>query len=144
MKITDIRKLVNQALAGELLTYGEMRPHLDFTIDEINTTLDSCFPVFSDLESENDVYDYFPDKFIRTVVVPGAAWHFYVNDEEGASTAQQYQLDFEKGKYIMLRDYIDKVPEEYQPDNNAHVPDNPDNMTLGDRGLTLYGTDFFV
>ena len=57
MKITDIRKLVNQALAGELLTYGEMRPHLDFTIDEINTTLDSCFPVFSDLESENDVYD---------------------------------------------------------------------------------------
>lgn len=144
MKITDIRKLVNQALAGELLTYGEMRPHLDFTIDEINTTLDSCFPVFSDLESENDVYDYFPDKFIRTVVVPGAAWHFYVNDEEGASTAQQYQLDFEKGKYIMLRDYIDKVPEEYQADNNAHVPDNSDNMTLGDRGLTLYGTDFFV
>ena len=144
MKITDIRKLVNQALAGELLTYGEMRPHLDFTIDEINTTLDSCFPVFSDLESENDVYDYFPDKFIRTVVVPGAAWHFYVNDEEGASTAQQYQLDFEKGKYIMLRDYIDKVPEEYQADNNAHVPDNPDNMTLGDRGWTLYGTDFFV
>ena len=144
MKITDIRKLVNQALAGELLTYGEMRPHLDFTIDEINTTLDSCFPVFSDLESENDVYDYFPAKFIRTVVVPGAAWHFYVNDEEGASTAQQYQLDFEKGKYIMLRDYIDKVPEEYQADNNAHVPDNPDNMTLGDRGLTLYGTDFFV
>lgn len=144
MKITDIRKLVNQALAGELLTYGEMRPHLDFTIDEINTTLDSCFPVFSDLESENDVYDYFPDKFIRTVVVPGAAWHFYVNDEEGASTAQQYQLDFEKGKYIMLRDYIDKVPEEYQADNNAHVPDNLDNMTLGDRGLTLYGTDFFV
>ena len=144
MKITDIRKLVNQALAGELLTYGEMRPHLDFLIDEINTTLDSCFPVFSDLESENDVYDYFPDKFIRTVVVPGAAWHFYVNDEEGASTAQQYQLDFEKGKYIMLRDYIDKVPEEYQADNNAHVPDNPDNMTLGDRGLTLYGTDFFV
>ena len=144
MKITDIRKLVNQALAGELLTYGEMRPHLDFTIDEINTTLDSCFPVFSDLESENDVYDYFPDKFIRTVVVPGAAWHFYVNDEEGASTAQQYQLDFEKGKYIMLRDYIDKVPEEYQADNNAYVPDNPANMTFADGGLTLYGTDFFV
>ena len=144
MKITDIRKLVNQALAGELLTYGEMRPHLDFTIDEINTTLDSCFPVFSDLESENDVYDYFPDKFIRTVVVPGAAWHFYVNDEEGASTAQQYQLDFEKGKYIMLRDYIDKVPEEYQADNNAHVPDNPDNMTLGDRVLILHVSDFFV
>ena len=44
----------------------------------------------------------------------------------------------------MLRDYIDKVPEEYQADNNAHVLDNPDNMTLGDRGLTLYGTDFFV
>ena len=142
MKITKIRQLVNAALAGEMLTFQELKPHLDYAIDAINSLLDTTFPVFSELESETDSYDYFPDKYIRQVVVPGAAWHFYVNDEEGVQTAIQYQLDFENGKFLMLRDYSQYVPEEFRADTPAFVRDNPDNMTTGDRGLSING-DYF-
>ena len=144
MKITKIRNLVNMALAGEMLTFQELKPHLDYAIDEINDMLNSTFPVFSELESEAEDYNYFPDKYIRQVVIPGAAWHFYVYDEEGVVTAQQYQLDFENGKFKMLRDYSEQIPEEYQAETESHVIDNPDNMTTGDRGLKVYGDYDFL
>jgi hypothetical protein len=114
MLLTDITKQVNATLAGEMLTYQELRPYLDKVIDKINTELDSCFPVFADLPNYTTEYSYFPDKYIRTVVVPGAAWHYYVMDEEGASAAPQFQMDYREGMFYMLRDYVEQVPVEYQ------------------------------
>lgn len=107
MKVTDIRKLFNLALAGDTLTASEMMSHLDFAIDEINTTLDAEFPLISsvDLSDPSSEYTAFPDKYIRSVVIPGAAWHFYVQDEEGTVTADQYKRSFDTGKFYMLRDY---------------------------------------
>lgn len=107
MKVTDIRKMFNDALAGDTLTVSEMLSHLDFAIDEINTTLDAAFPLISSLDYTDPDAEYtaFPDKYIRSVVIPGAAWHFYVQDEEGIVTAEQYQRSFNTGKFYMLRDY---------------------------------------
>lgn len=138
MLITNIQKLFNSALAGETLSVKEMLPHLDAAIDGINDKLNTCYPVFSelDLTTANAEYSYFPDKYIRTVVIPGAAWHYYVMDEEGLQTAPQYQLDYENGKFIMQRDMLYNIPEEFQADEEAgSIVGMEDNTTLGTRGL---------
>ena len=138
MLITDIQKLFNSALAGDTLSIRDMLPHLDAAIDDINDTLNTTYPVFSDLEigKPGMVYDFFPDKYIRSVVIPGAAWHYYVMDEEGLQTAPQYQVNFEKGKFVMLRDMLYNIPEEYQaPAEQGSIVAPNSNDTLGERGL---------
>lgn len=138
MNIPDIVKNINQMLAGELCTFAELLPHLDYTIDSINEKLGACYPSFSDLPSGTVAYDYFPDKYIRSVVVVGAAWRFYVTDEEGLNTAVQYQQDFEEALFKMQRDMLYKVPPKYQSDvYEGSVAGDVDSITLGDRGLIV-------
>lgn len=140
MLITQVQKLFNDALAGETLSVKEMLPHLDAAIDSINAKLNTTYPVFSDipLDTYDAVYDFFPDKYIRMVVIPGAAWHFYVMDEEGLQTAPQYLTDFENGKFIMQRDMLYKIPEEYQDDDNqGFIVGDPESDIFGDRGLVV-------
>lgn len=138
MLISNIQKLFNGALAGETLSIREMLPHLDAAIDGINDKLNTCYPVFSDLDvtASDAEYNYFADKYIRTVVIPGAAWHYYVMDEEGLQTAPQYQADYENGKFIMQRDTLYNIPEEFQADPEAgSIIGMSDNDALGFRGL---------
>lgn len=118
MFIKDITALVNTHLAGEMLSYTDMRPFLDHTIDDINTMLNAKFPVFSDSSINYEAeYTAFNDKFIRSVVVPGAVWYYYVVDEEGAPTAQQLSADYSRGLFVMQRDMLYSVPAEYQADD---------------------------
>lgn len=140
MLLSQVQKLFNDALAGETLSYKEMLPHLDAAIDEINTKLNTIYPVFSEVpyDTSESEYNFFPDKYIRMAVIPGAAWHFYVMDEEGLQTAPQYQANFENGKFIMQRDMLYKIPEEYQDDdNNGFIVGDPESDIFGDRGLVV-------
>jgi hypothetical protein len=140
MLLSQVQKLFNDALAGETLSYKEMLPHLDAAIDEINTRLNTIYPVFSEVpyDTSESEYNFFPDKYIRMAVIPGAAWHFYVMDEEGLQTAPQYQANFENGKFIMQRDMLYKIPEEYQDDdNNGFIVGDPESDIFGDRGLVV-------
>lgn len=138
MLLTDIVKKVNQLLAGEQLTYGELLPHLDYAIDCINQSLGARYPAFSELPAGTTVYNAFDDKYIRSVVGTGAAWRFYVTDEEGINTAAQYQQDFQEALFIMQRDMIYNVPAAYQADvNEGSVIGDVDSATLGDRGLIV-------
>ena len=140
MLISQIQKLFNEALAGETLSYKEMLPHLDAAVDGINDKLNSKYPVFSDVPADtyDASYDFFPDRYIRTVVIPGAAWHFYVMDEEGLQTAPQYQQDYENGKFIMQRDMLYKIPEEYQDDDQqGFIVGDPESDIFGARGLVV-------
>lgn len=116
MQIKEIVNRINDKLAGELLSYSQLKQYLDSTIDDINTQLNSKYPAFSDLDGNTTEYTAFPDRFIRQVVIPGAAWYYYVADEEGTPTAQQYAQDYQRGLTIMLRDMIYGVPLEYQVD----------------------------
>lgn len=113
MKINAIVNLINQKLAGELLSYYELSGFMDNVIDDINTELGSTFPVFTDIDGTSDTYDYFPDSWIRKVVVFGVAWYYYTMDEEGLSSAQTYQQLYFDGLFKMTRDYFDQVPDEY-------------------------------
>ena len=116
MLIKEIVTLINKKLAGELLTYSELKNYLDSTIDDINTQLNSKYPAFSELDISISEYTAFPDRFIRQVVVPGAAWYYYTADEEGTPTALQYAQDYQRGLFTMLRDMLYGIPLEYQVD----------------------------
>lgn len=135
--------LFNEKLAGEMFKYDEIVPYFDLVIDEINADLCSIFPALSEFtptsfpgykkeeyttinekgeEVINNIalakvynnYDVFPDKYIRSVVIPGAAYKWFSVDEEGASTAPLFKAEYDKARFEMLRDYLDLVPYEYQ------------------------------
>lgn len=114
MLIKDIVREVNGLLADEVISYQQMKRHLDKTIDKINSALSSLYPAFSELPAEATTYAYFPDRFIRMVVIPGAAYHFYLTDEEGSPTAMAYGQMFQEGMFIMTRDWLDQVPQIYE------------------------------
>lgn len=109
---------INTQLDGELLNINELCDVIDKSIDDINTRLNTRFPVLSEilLQNKGNVTEYtaIPDKYIRTVVIPGAVFKFYINDEEGASVAPKHEEEFLKGLFYMERDYINQVPEEFQ------------------------------
>lgn len=114
MKITALISLINTKLAGELLTKSELMPFIDNVIDEINDQLNSRFPALSELAPEVTDYDFFPDKYLRSVVAHGAAWYYYVTDEEGSQAATQYQMLYQTALFKMVRDYSEEVPPQYQ------------------------------
>lgn len=118
MEINAILNNVNSLLAGELLTYDEVKVHLDAVVDDINAKLSSKFPAFSEFTAveypQYPNYNFFPDKFIRNVVCVGAAYKFYLTDEEGALTAESYSYMYKDNLFVMQRDHSIKVPEEFQ------------------------------
>lgn len=126
MDINKIVASVNRKLAGEILTFSSLSMHLDAVIDDINNQLDSTFPTFSEFTQaaypeKYPNYDFFPDKYIRGTVIVGAAYKFYVTDEEGNASAEQYGYDYREGLFLMLRDYLELVPEEFQAGNTGSV-----------------------
>ena len=118
MELNAILKCVNDKLAGEQLPYESIRTHLDDVIDTINSTLSTKFPVFSEFTAaaypQYPNYNFFPDKYIRSVVCLGAARNFYLTDEEGALSVPAYEQQFQHNLFLMLRDYSELVPEEYR------------------------------
>lgn len=136
MTLNMITVLLNEMLAGERHSYAQLKLHLDRTIDDINADLGSCYPAFSEMDPLKAEYDYFPDRYIRTVVLPGAAWYYFTTDEEGISTASQYALDYERGKFLMLRDHFNSVPAEYQVTDLKALVSYKD-IETGERGVTV-------
>ena len=125
MTFAQILEYINVSLAGEMLQYQDVSLFLDKAIDAINEELNSTFPVFSTVHIERNVYAdadgvaYFPDKYIRNVVVPFVAYQFYVVDEEGVHTAPAFFSQYKEGLFKMARDYSDLVPEIYKQDSEV-------------------------
>lgn len=138
MNLSTLVNLVNKKLAGELLTYKEMVTYLDQAVDDINTLMNTTFPVFSELEAGATVYNAFPDMYIRQVVVPGAAWAFYTVDEEGVETARQYNIDFQTNKFTMLRDYLPYVDEKYSGLETGGMVGPSESLTLGNNSIATF------
>lgn len=133
MTVNEIKKTINQYLSGEMLTYKQLIAHLNWAVDDMNTQLNADFPIFTEDMTE---YTAIPDRYIRTVLVAGAVWHFYIVDEEGMSQAVQFQSAYADGMFYMLRDYAWQIPEEYQADsNNGSVVADTEDRTFGDYGL---------
>lgn len=123
MQIKILIESINTQLAGELLSIGELKDFVDKAIDDINTRLNTKFPVLSDiLDGTHSEYTAIPDKYIRSVVIPGATFKYYITDEEGAAVAPKYEEEYLKGLFYMERDYMPIVPEEYiETDEQGHI-----------------------
>lgn len=117
MQLLEMRKALNSLLAGEMLSMELCKQHINYAINEINVTLNSCFPILTDVSDLAVNYDCIPDKYISMVVLPGAAHHYYMVDDEGTTAERDFGMQFEQGKFYMLRDYSCMVPAEYQCDN---------------------------
>ena len=128
MKYNTIIGLISKHLGDEIISEGEMLDYMDRTIDSINTQLNTSFPTFTEFKELNGNldatqldYNVFPDKYIRTVVVPGAAFEYYTTDEEGSYAAPKYEEAYRQGLFYMIRDYSFCIPEEYQEDEQGYI-----------------------
>lgn len=152
MHLTNLIQTINSQLAGELLSIGELTVFIDKAIDDINTRLNTKFPVLTDviIKAQADgstvfTYDAIPDKYIRTVVVPGAVFKYYTTDEEGAAVAPKYEEEFLKGLFYMERDYLNSIPEEYQDSIEQGYLQGPgiaDTDCVNRGGFTIDGSVF--
>lgn len=140
MTVQNIVAGVNAKLAGENLTYNQMRLFLDETIDDINNELSSNFPDFTEI-SAGGVYDFFPERYIRSVVILGAAYKFYVTDEEGAESAKQFQAEYRRNLFLMKRDYSERVPEAYQDFNKGYLTGPIETTSTDSQLLPWWWTD---
>lgn len=113
MLISKIVNCVNAKLAGELLSLSELQIWLDTVVDEINAKLNTKFPVFSELGDDVAEYTAIPDKYIRTVIIPGTAYYFYTTDEEGAMVAPEYKEAYYRNLFYMERDFMQLIPPEF-------------------------------
>jgi hypothetical protein len=141
MLISKLIQNINTQLDGELLGVHEVCSVIDKSIDDINARLNTCFPVLSDLMSaqQGNVIEYtaIPDRYIRTVVIPGAVFKYYTNDEEGAAVAPKHEEEFLKGLFFMERDYMMHVPEQYQCDGTQGYLPDPHYKDGREGGLTI-------
>lgn len=130
MLIEQIVKRINENLAGELLTYNDLKIFMDMVIDDINAQLNTTYPVFTEFTMSTHTnypdYNFFPEKYVRSVIPIGAAYYFFTMDEEGISTATQYQYKYQDELFKMQRDYIDEVPPEWLYDKRASLDINED------------------
>ena len=154
MLLQQLTTLVNNNLAGENLSYARMKPFLDNVIDDINEDLGAIYPAFSELDTSAEAYTAFPDKWLRSVVSFGAAWYFFLVDEEGISTAETLQQLYFTNLFKMQRDMIDSVPEQYQkgyvdPATLEEVeevpePDHYGTISAEQEGVTISGSTWRV
>ena len=145
MVIEKIVKRVNEYLAGELLSFEQLKPYLDAVIDDINTQLNSIYPAFSEINpiAVTDDYNFFPDRYIRNVLCLGAAYKYYTTDEEGVGNASTYRDEYHANLFFMIRDWLASVPEEYQnvDTNGAHAVEI---QGIEDTEEGIFGIDFSI
>lgn len=128
MKYNTIVGLISKHLADELVSESEMLDYMDRVVDDINTRLNATFPTFTEFKELNKdidpiLLDYtpIPDKYIRSVVIPGAAFKYYTTDEEGNYAAPKYAEEYELGLFYMVRDFSFSIPAEYQADEQGYI-----------------------
>ena len=134
MEIAKICNLINQSLAGEMLRQDELMLYMDKVIDDINNQLNTNYPTFSEYKAEffpdYPNYNVFPEKYIRSVVVPGAAYNFYQVDEEGNNTAPLFRQEYQMNLFYMVRDMMDKVPPRFRGRCQGYVEGESDTLSF--------------
>lgn len=165
MEIKKIVDYINRAfIASDYLREPDVYYYMDLVIDDINERMQAKFPTFSEwgefvkkwnkevtdldipeLIRTNDVYDAFPDRYLRSVVALGAAVKFYARDEEGELVAVDYQNRYENELFRMTRDYINQVPVYFQNNEGGFIDftyvHERGPRDLRPRGVVLRGQD---
>lgn len=134
MEIAKICDLINQSLAGEMLKADELMLYMDKVIDDINNQLNANYPTFSEYTEEffpdYPNYNVFPDKYIRSVVVPGAAYNFYKVDEEGNNTAPLFRQEYQTNLFYMTRDMMESIPPRFRGRCEGYTKINSESLDV--------------
>ena len=168
MYLSELTIRINQKLGDDSRTQTELLSYMDAVIDDINTALSSKFPTFSEVgrdylklylktgvpninfempskyaASETDFdYNFFPDKYLRSVLVVGTALKVYEVDEEGNQTALMFKYDYDNQLFFMVRDYSFSIPEQYQEDGQGYIGLSDNNVHAP--GLNVAQTPFIA
>ncbi len=136
MDITELQNYIhNNYVISEYLYSEDISTYMDDVIHDINGNLQANFPTLSEWPSyvekynlenpgeflNDKVYTAFPKRYLQNVVALGAALKFFTNDEEGEFVSGRYNVDYEKNMYLMVRDYINLVPEEFQNNEGGFI-----------------------
>lgn len=117
MNIPVILSKINHKLAGEMLRETDLLSYMDKVVVDINNRLQARFPTFTEAKSLpgfNGDYNFFPDRYILGVVIPGSAYYFYTDEEEGERVASTFESEYASGLFVMSRDFLSQVPEIFQ------------------------------
>ena len=143
MVIEKIVKRVNEYLAGELLSFEQLKPISMLSL-MTSQQLNSIYLLFRDQSySCYCDYNFFPDRYIRNVLCLGAAYKYYTTDEEGVGNASTYRDEYHANLFFMIRDWLASVPEEYQnvDTNGAHAVEI---QGIEDTEEGIFGIDFSI
>ncbi len=142
MKIATLVDTVNRGyIASDYLRWPDCKYYMDAVVDDINDMLQSKYPTFSEwaefCEEWNDlvvehglpdkylrnaeVYDAFPNRYLRSVVALGTAVKFYERDEEGEQIANQYQFKYSQALFVMTRDFHELVPRFFRNEHGGFI-----------------------
>lgn len=143
MRVNQIVQQINKHLADEFCSTAELLNYMDRVIDDINTRLNAKFPTVSEvLEAADNTtdadYNVFPDKYIRSVLVVGAAYKYYITDEEGNVTAQQYGTEYNQNLFYMERDYSFSIPEIYRESEQGFVNNSDKDAGIWFPNINVY------
>lgn len=162
MLIKKIVDTVNRGyVASDYLRQPDIYYYMDMVIDDINDSLNSIYPTFTDWEDfveewnnnpdnvanikDRTNYDVLPDKYLRKVVALGTALKFYERDEEGNAVAEGYQQRYQEALFKMQRDYHHLVPGVFRDDEGGFIDmaynreEGPEDLVP--RGVVMHGTN---
>lgn len=151
-------KDINIKLAGESLTWAQLQLYVDNVIDDINYTLNACYPTTAEMDTfiransqadkpdnlnSEDLIDYrnwnngtlsiLPYSVVHKVIIVGAALKWLTADEEGLNTAPEFTQEYTKALYSLQRDFCNKVPAKYQAMEQGFVYNDAPN-----KGISFY------
>lgn len=149
---------INIKLAGESLTWAQLQLYVDNVIDDINYTLNACYPTTAEMDAfilansqadvpsnlySKDLLDYgrwnddilsiLPYSVVHRVIIVGAALKWLTADEEGLNTAPEFTQEYTKALFALQRDFCNKVPAKYQAINQGFVYNDATN-----KGISFY------
>lgn len=149
---------INIKLAGESLTWAQLQFYVDAVIDDINDSLNSCYPTTAEMDSfilansesttsvelnspelidyrnwNNNIFSLFPYSIVHKVIIVGAALKWLTADEEGLNTAPEYTQEYAKALFALKRDFCNKVPTRYQAMEQGFVYNDAAN-----KGISFY------
>lgn len=135
LKRSELVAKVNEQLWEGLYLYTDMEEEFDEAIDEINAGLDSNFPDFSEVMTEDDsTYSrdvdgietlYFPEKYLRNLVVPFVVAAIFRREAEFGNEYFTANEKAVKWMANMFNNFYTLVPEEFRVIESGTFQMNP-------------------
>mgnify|MGYP001025850956 CR=1 FL=1 len=131
MNRLDILKRINQGVYEGLYSLEDVEQDLDDSIDVINEALNTKFPYFSEVLTD-DIKEYtydlngtqvliFPEKYIRSICINYVVTELMRREDEFGMLYQSANQKYLAGVDMMFRDFYNRVPEIFQDTEGGYL-----------------------